>query len=58
MRPTATLLLIGVLTATTFFLLAVAIIFLGCLREWMKLLRGFMKIVLNESPYVAHPEGA
>jgi carbon starvation protein len=33
---------------TAFFLLAVAIIFLGCLREWIKLLSGSKKIVLNE----------
>ncbi|MDI1313936.1 carbon starvation CstA family protein [Prosthecobacter sp.] len=42
---------------TAFFLLAVAIIFLGCLIEWIKLLSGAKKIVLNESPYVALPEG-
>lgn len=38
---------------TAFFLLAVAIIFLGCLREWIKLLSGSKKAVLNEDPYVA-----
>ncbi len=43
---------------TAFFLLAVAIIFLGCLREWIKLLSGSKKIVLNEEAYVALPEGA
>jgi len=43
---------------TAFFLLAVAIIFLGCLREWIKLLNGSKKIVLNEEAYVAMPEGA
>jgi carbon starvation protein len=43
---------------TAFFLIAVAVIFLGCLREWIKLLRGSKKIVLNEDPYVALPEGA
>jgi carbon starvation protein len=43
---------------TAFFLLAVAIIFLGCLREWIKLLSGSKKVVLNEEPYVALPEGA
>ena len=43
---------------TGFFLLAVAIIFLGCLREWIKLLSGSKKVVLNEEPYVAMPEGA
>ncbi len=42
---------------TAFFLLAVAIIFLGCLVEWIKLLSGSKKVVLNESPYVALPEG-
>ena len=41
---------------TTFFLLAVAIIFLGCLREWIKLLSGSKKVVLNEDPYVALPD--
>jgi carbon starvation protein len=43
---------------TAFFLLAVAIIFLGCLVEWIKLLSGAKKVVLNEEPYVALPEGA
>ncbi len=43
---------------TAFFLLAVAVIFLGCLREWIKLLSGSKKVVLNEEPYVALPEGA
>lgn len=43
---------------TGFFLCAVAIIFLGCLLEWIKLLSGSKKVVLNESPYVALPEGA
>ncbi|WP_395742795.1 carbon starvation CstA family protein [Prosthecobacter sp.] len=43
---------------TAFFLLAVAIIFLGCLVEWIKLLSGSKKVVLNEEPYVALPEGA
>ena len=43
---------------TAFFLLAVAVIFLGCLREWIKLLSGSKKIVLNEETYVALPEVA
>jgi carbon starvation protein len=43
---------------TAFFLIAVAVIFLGCLREWIKLLSGSKKVVLNEDPYVALPEGA
>jgi len=43
---------------TAFFLLAVAIIFLGCLREWIRLLSGSKKVVLNEEPYVALAEGA
>ena len=43
---------------TAFFLLAVAVIFLGCLREWIRLLSGAKKVVLNEEPYVALPEGA
>lgn len=38
---------------TAFFLIAVAIIFLGCLREWIALLRGTKKIQLVEEPYVA-----
>jgi len=42
---------------TAFFLLAVAVIFFGCLREWIKLLSGAKKVVLNEEPYVALPEG-
>ena len=41
---------------TAFFLLAVAVIFLGCLREWVLILRGAKKSVLHESPYVALPE--
>jgi carbon starvation protein len=43
---------------TAFFLSAVAIIFFGCLMEWVKLLNGSKKIVLKEDPYVALPEGA
>jgi len=43
---------------TAFFLLAVAIIFLGCLREWIQLLSGSKKVELKEDPYVALPEGA
>ncbi|WP_395741295.1 carbon starvation CstA family protein [Prosthecobacter sp.] len=43
---------------TSFFLAAVAIIFLGCLVEWIKLLSGSKKVVLKEEPYVALPEGA
>jgi len=38
---------------TCFFLLAVAIIFLGCLREWIMLLTGATKSILHEDPYVA-----
>ena len=41
---------------TAFFLGAVAIIFLGCLREWIKLLNGSKKVVLNEDPYVSLPD--
>jgi carbon starvation protein len=37
---------------TSFFLLAVATIFLGCLREWIRLLSGAKKPVLKEDPYV------
>ncbi len=56
----ATLRFNGVVDAwvTGFFLCAVAIIFLGCLREWIKLLSGSKKPVLHEEPYVAMPEGA
>jgi carbon starvation protein len=43
---------------TGFFLSAVAIIFLGCLMEWIKLLSGSKTAVLAEDPYVALPEGA
>ncbi|MBX7209976.1 MAG: carbon starvation protein A [Verrucomicrobiaceae bacterium] len=43
---------------TGFFLLAVAVIFLGCLREWLLLLGGSKKSELRESPYVPLPEGA
>jgi carbon starvation protein len=37
---------------TGFFLCAVALIFLGCLREWISLLSGSKKSVLHEDPYV------
>jgi len=37
---------------TGFFLIAVAVIFLGCLLEWIRLLNGSKKIVLNEDPYI------
>lgn len=43
---------------TVFFLVAVAIIFVGCLVEWVKLLSGAKKATLKEEPYVALPEGA
>jgi carbon starvation protein len=43
---------------TAFFLACVAIIFLGCLREWIKLIRGTKTIELHEDPYVALPESA
>ena len=43
---------------TGFFLLAVATIFLGCLREWILLLSGTKKVQLREAPYVALPEVA
>lgn len=43
---------------TAFFLLAVALIFFGCLREWILLLSGSKKTELREAPYVALPEGA
>lgn len=37
---------------TAFFLLAVAVIFLGCLLEWIKLLSGSKAVTLKEDPYV------
>lgn len=37
---------------TGFFLVAVGIIFLGCLIEWIKLLSGKKKPVLHEDPYI------
>lgn len=43
---------------TGFFLAAVAIIFLGCLAEWVKLLKGAKQPVLHEDPYVTLPEAA
>lgn len=43
---------------TGFFLCAVAIIFLGCLLEWIKLLTGSKKVVLNEDPYVVAADAA
>ena len=36
-----------------FFLLMVAIILAGSIREWIKLLTGKKQPVLRESPYVA-----
>jgi len=42
---------------TSFFLTAVALIFLGCLREWVRLLAGKKTAVLREDPYVALVEG-
>ncbi|HAL72830.1 MAG TPA: carbon starvation protein A [Verrucomicrobiales bacterium] len=37
---------------TGFFLVAVAIIFFGCLVEWIKLLSGAKRPVLHEDPYI------
>jgi carbon starvation protein len=37
---------------TSFFLIAVAVIFLGCLREWIRLLNGSKVAELREEPYV------
>jgi carbon starvation protein len=37
---------------TGFFLVAVGIIFVGCLIEWIKLLSGKKKPVLHEDPYI------
>jgi carbon starvation protein len=41
-----------------FFLIMVAIILTGSIREWINLLTGRKKAVLRESPYVPLPEGA
>ncbi len=41
-----------------FFLLMVAVILTGCLREWARLLSGRKQSVLRESPYVALPESS
>jgi carbon starvation protein len=41
-----------------FFLLMVAIILTGCLREWARLLTGRKQSVLRESPYVPLPESS
>jgi carbon starvation protein len=43
---------------TGFFLVAVAVIFLGCLYEWVRLLSGAKKAVLKEDPYVVLPDAA
>jgi carbon starvation protein len=43
---------------TGFFLVAVAVIFLGCLYEWVRLLSGRKQVVLREDPYVSLPEAA
>lgn len=43
---------------TAFFLLAVAVIFLGCLREWIRLLSGAKKAELKEDPYVVATKAA
>jgi carbon starvation protein len=43
---------------TAFFLLAVAVIFIGCLLEWVRLLSGAKKAVLNEDPYVPVADAA
>jgi carbon starvation protein len=43
---------------TGFFLVAVAVIFLGCLREWIRLLSGAKKVELKEDPYVTLPDVA
>lgn len=41
---------------TWFFLASVSIIVVGCIWEWVKLLSGSKKTVLQESPYVALPD--
>jgi carbon starvation protein len=43
---------------TGFFLIAVAVIFLGCLYEWIRMLRGTKKVELKEDPYVSVAEAA
>jgi carbon starvation protein len=40
------------------FMFMVAIIVTACALDWVRLLRGAKKVVLNESPYVALPEMA
>jgi carbon starvation protein len=39
------------------FLVFVAVIVLGCARDWYRLLSHRKPVVLHESPYVALPEG-
>ena len=41
-----------------FFLVCVGIIVIGCVYDWVRILRGSKKAVLHESPYVTMPEGA
>jgi carbon starvation protein len=43
---------------TAFFLLAVAVIFLGCLHHWVGLLQGSRSRALREDPYVPLPDPA
>jgi carbon starvation protein len=43
---------------TCLFLTAVAVIVTASAVEWVKIIRGSKKAVLNEEPYVALPEGA
>jgi carbon starvation protein len=43
---------------TIFFLSAVAIIFIGCLVEWVRLLSGAKKAQLHEEPYVPLADAA
>lgn len=41
-----------------FFLVCVAIILIGCVYDWVRILSGAKKAVLHESPYVTLPEGS
>jgi carbon starvation protein len=45
-------------TVAGLFLVAVALILLGCIRQWYLLLSGKKAVILQESPYVALPESA
>jgi carbon starvation protein len=46
------------IAVTSFFLLAVAVIFLGCLHHWVGIWKGSRSAVLREDPYVPLPDPA